>query len=106
MLTPPTTTVPEALTVNEPTVLELTITVHVPAAPVVPVGPQVPPVIEPTPVEVDAIVTPLAGVQPVPSFFSTVTVKVCALPTLFEALAPSVMRASTHVFTLLISWFP
>src|SRR3954466_5170689 len=106
METPPTTTVPDAVTVNEPTVVELTITVHVPAAPVAPLGPEVPPVIEPTPVEVDPIVMPLAGVQPVPSFFSTVTVKVCALPTLFEALAPRWIGASPHVFTLLISWFP
>jgi hypothetical protein len=100
-------TVPEALIVAVPAVFELTITVHLPSAPVGPVGPHVPPVIEPTPeVFVDVIATPAAGVQPVPSLRSTKTVNVCGLPTTFVALGPIVIRASTHVFWLPMSWAP
>ena len=60
-----------------PGVAEETITVHWPAAFVGPVAgaPHEPPVIEPTPLLLEAIDTPAAGLQPEPSFFSTVTVK-------------------------------
>ena len=54
--------------------------------------------IEPTPLAVELIVTPLAALQPLPSFFSMKTVKVCGLPTGFVPLWPIVIRASTHVF--------
>src|SRR3954462_2447988 len=97
MLTPPTVTVPEAFTVAWPAVLELTITVHVPAAVVLPVGPQVPPVIEPAPEDVDVLAPLPAGLPPGPSFVSTRTVNGCAWPTSFVPLWLIVIRASTHV---------
>src|SRR4051812_49576454 len=73
-----------------------------------PVLSHVPPVIEPTPVSDAFTLTPTAGTQPFPSprFFSTVTVKVCGSPTLFVPDVPIVIRASTHVLTLLMSWAP
>src|SRR5262252_4184537 len=100
MLRVPITTLPDALTTSVPGTEELMRTVHVPAADVGPLGPQVPPVIPPTPVDVDVIVTPDAGLQPVPLFFSTNTVKVCVVPTLLVAFGVIVIRASTHVFVL------
>src|ERR1700756_2350171 len=60
----------------------------------------------PTPVLDPVIVTPEAGDQPLPSFFSTVTVNVCALPTWFVADVPIEIRASTQVFTLEIESAP
>ena len=50
----------------EPGVVELTITVHLPSAPVEPAGPQVPPVIDPTPDSVAVMLTPAAAAQPEP----------------------------------------
>src|SRR4051794_36606766 len=69
---------------------------------------QVPPVIEPIPVSVPLTVTPAAATQPPPRprFFSTVTVKVCGSPTLFVPDVPIVIRASTHVLTLLTMFAP
>src|SRR6188768_3195507 len=99
MLRPPTVTVPEAFTVVVPGTSEFTITVQVPFAAVGPVGPHVPPVMPPAPVAVDVIATPPAGLQPVPSFFSTSTVNVCGWLTWFVAVWLIVIRASTHVFT-------
>jgi hypothetical protein len=97
-----TVTVPDAFTVVVPAAFELTITVQLPDAFVVPLGPQVPPVIEPTPLAVELTVTPLAADQPLPSFFSTRTVKVCGLPTGFVAPWPIEIRASTQFFVALL----
>src|SRR5688572_6413634 len=105
MLTPRTVTAPEALIVAVPGWFEFAMIVHSPLAFVGPVGPQVPPVIEPKFV-VELIVTPAAALQPVPSFFSTSTVKVCGSPTSFTPLVPIEIRASTQVFVFLMSCAP
>ena len=61
---------------------------------------QVPPVIEPSPLSDGVTVTPAAAAQPVPSFFETVTVNVCASPTLFVPDCAIEIRASTQVLVL------
>ena len=102
MLTPRTVTNALANTVEVPTADEFTVSVHCPLAFVGPVAgaPQVPPVIDPGPDSDVKVGAPTAGVQPVESFFSTVMVKVCAVPTLFTPVWAIVMRASTQVFWL------
>src|SRR6187401_2854412 len=52
------------------------------------------------PLIVELTPTPAAATKPEPLFFCTVTVKVCAFPTLFTPVWAIVMRASTHVFWL------
>src|SRR5512143_1511345 len=105
MFTPETVTVAEALTVEVPTTELVTMIVHWPDAFVGPL-PHVPPLMLPTPVSEPVTVTPEAAVQPVPSFFSTVTVNVCGSPTLFVPEVPMLIRASTQVFVLLTLFAP
>src|SRR4051794_35176675 len=69
---------------------------------------HVPPVIEPTPDSVPLTVTPAAATQPPPRtrFSSTVTVNLSLHAALPISDVPIVIRASTHVLTLLMSWAP
>src|SRR5512135_2123024 len=98
MATPLTVTVAEASKTPVPTVFELTMRVHWPLESVTVVV-HVPPVIEPTPlVLLPVTVTPEAALQPLPSFCSTVTVKVCGSPTLLVPDGVMLIRASTYVF--------
>src|SRR3954470_19979274 len=108
MLTPETLTVALASTVDWPTALLVTTIVHWPFASVAESSQDPSVVSEPTPASDPVTVTPDAATHPPPRprFFSTVTVKVCGSPTLFVPDVPIVIRASTHVLTLLMSWAP
>src|SRR3954447_9516426 len=103
MVPPLTLTVAAARTYAVPVWVELTTIVHWPLASVVAVV-QVPPVTDAPAMLVGrrlpATVTPVAGVQPEPSFFSILTVNVCGSPTRLTPVVPMLIRASTHVFTL------